>query len=89
MTKYLYLKLSKTKSKETLMRNTNVQLIQENDTLKKQIEFYTKPLKIKPDDNKFSFFKNQSTTPNPIYAGEALSSVRSAIENTLNSLKSK
>jgi hypothetical protein len=77
--------MQKTKSNETLMKTTNLQLIQEVDSLKKQLDLYSMPTK---------FFANERKTPslktnNYSSMNIALNSARSAIEESIYSIKSK
>lgn len=68
------------------MRSTNLQLIQEVNILKQNMAVFTMPTKI--DDSK-RYYSNPINFKNTNIGEGALNSVRSAIENTYNSLKSK
>lgn len=80
---------SRIKSSETLMRTTNLQLMQEIDTLKQKLSLYTMPTRAISEDrksmssyrepNNLLMFQNESN----------LNTVRSAIQNSIFSLKSK
>lgn len=78
---------SKLKSSETLMRTTNIQLMQEISALKQKLSLYTMPTRVMNDENKMV------STYRELMPGESnlntVRSVRSAIENSIFSLKTK
>jgi hypothetical protein len=68
------------------MQTTNIQLMQEINSLRQQLSTYSLPTKMRFDEKKpFSMNKSQAINFN----GDTLNSVRSVIENSIFSLKTK
>jgi hypothetical protein len=73
---------TKLKSSETLMRTTNLQLMQEISALKQKLSLYTMPTRAKNDDKRIISSYGELVT------GESnLNTVRSNIQNSIFSLR--
>ena len=68
------------------MKTTNIQFMQELNSVKQQLSAYSVPTKM-PNGDKKPFAMNKSQAIN--FNGDALNSVRSVIENSIFSLKTK
>lgn len=85
--------MEKNKANETLMKSTNLQLIQEVNALKDKLKFLTIPTRniSEPKRNSqaihsYNALNNMINTTSRIDVG-TLNTVRSAIENSIYSLK--
>ena len=92
----------KLQSSETLMRTTNLQLITEIDNLKNQLAIYTVPSRFRGDNEQRKAFllslqqqpgsENNNQQAALVHTARdntnALNSVRSMIENAMNSIRS-
>ena len=91
--------ITSVKSNESLMRTTNIQLIQEIDSLKKQLGFLSAPMKLgkaAPTPAAFSQASKNLSVPfltmMPLASSRTngpLESARSAIEESIFSIRSK
>lgn len=81
---------SKVKSNETLMRTTNLKLIQEVDELKKKLSLYTMPVNLTNTEDKRSILSFREPSNLLSFRNDSnFNTARSTIQNSLFSLKSK
>lgn len=85
--------MEKNKANETLMKSTNLQLMQEVNALKDQLKLLTIPTRNMTESKRYSqanhsynTLNNMINTTSRIDVG-TLNTVRSAIENSIYSLK--
>ena len=75
---------TKLKSSETLMRTTNIQLMQEINALKQKLSLYSMPTRAINDENRMI-----SSYRELMPAESNLNTVRSTIQNSIFSLRTK